>query len=658
MTDGAAPRRPVTVVLAGRQNAGKTSLLMHLTGSPQHPVNFPGSSVERVESTVRVGEAVLRVVDLPGIGSLNALSRDEQLAIDFLKGGQGQDAPDVLCAVLDASKLSVELRLLGQLSQLGLPMVVSLNKNDVARAAGQPVDVAALAAALGAPVVETNALTGAGVPALQQALLRAADGPAASPLSADPDALARRVQPAAAPRRTLTDRIDAVVLHPVLGLPIVGLVLLGVFQLLFSGADPLIKVIESGQDLTAGWVAARVPPGALQSLLVSGLIKGLGAILVFVPQIVLLMTLVSLLEASGYMARAAFVLDRALSGVGLSGRSFVPLVSSFACAVPGILSTRIIDNERDRLATIAVAPLMSCSARLPVYVLLVGAFFPPRWAALVLLSLYGLGIALAALVALLLRRTALRGEQSVLMMELPEYQRPSRKVLLTQVWTALREFLALAGTVIFGASILIWLLSYYPRPAALHEGFEVRRAEVRARTTEPAAQAEALAAVDTEEDAAYLEQSYLARAGKAIQPLFAPAGFDWRTTVGILSAFPARELIIPTLGILYSVGKVEPDRYELGALRDAGPPDGLRAKLRGALDDRGRPVFSPLVALSLMVFFALCSQCMGTLATIRRETRSLRWPLFTFGYMTALAWICAVLVFQVGSALGLGGRGV
>lgn len=641
----------VTAVLAGRQNAGKTSLLMHLTHSAQHPVNFPGTSVERVESELQVGGTLLRAVDLPGIGSLSALSRDEEVALDFLRaesGGQRQ----VLCAVLDAAKLSVELHLLFQLTRLGLPVVVALNKNDVAQRAGRQVDAAALSRILGLRVLQTNALTGAGVDELRGALIEAAGGPAAVPLALDPDQVAAQVQArppeGGAARATLTDRLDAILLHRALGLPIVALILFAAFQLLFTGAEPLVKLLEAGQDALCGVIDARLERGALRSFLVSGLVKGLGSVFVFVPQIVFLVTLVSILEATGYMARAAFVLDRLLSGVGLSGRSFVPLMTSFGCAVPGILATRIIDNERDRLATIAVAPLMSCSARLPVYVLLIGAFFPARYAGLMLFGLYALGIALAALVAWLLRGTVLRGDRSMLMMELPEYQRPSARVVGAQVLAALREFLALAGTVIFGTAILIWALSYYPRPEALHSTFEAQRQSISASAQDGAA--ERIAGLDRAEDAAYLEQSYLARMGRAIQPVFAPAGFDWRTTIGILAAFPARENIIPTLGVLYSVGQVDAEAYDRASLGKGADP--LSQELRGV---GGRGGLTPLSALALMVFFALCSQCVGTLATIRRETRSLRWPVFTFVYMTALAWIFAVGVHRIGTALGWAG---
>lgn len=642
----------VVVALAGRQNSGKTSLMMHATGSRQRPVNFPGSSVERAEATTRRGDRLVRLIDLPGIASTNAISPDEQVSLEYLRGHDG-DAPDVMCVVADASKLSVELRLLSELMALDHPVVVALTKNDVARAEGRPVDAAALAAALGVRVVEVDALRGTGVDALIAAALATAGGKGATFPELHPDELAAAVQATdGTGGPTLTDRIDAVVLHPVLGLPLLLALVYGVFQLIFSGADPLIGLIETAQDAISGGVEGAIEAGALRSFLVDGLINGVGSILVFLPQIVILIALVSVLEGTGYMARAAFLLDRALSRVGLSGRSFVPMVSSFACAVPGILAARIIDDERDRLATIVTAPLMSCSARLPVYVVLIGAFFPTEWAGAVLLGIYLLGVITAALVAWALRRTVLAGDQTALMMELPTYQPPSWRVVFGQVVSASRAFMVLAGTVIFGTAILIWVLSYYPRPLEVHERFEAARvAHVSAGTDDE----EALARLDTEEATAYLEGSYLAQAGKAMAPAFAPAGFDWRITVGILAAFPARELIVPTLGILYSVGDVDPGDFEVSSLDGTPPPEGgLRARMRAATDSSGRRTFNPLVALSLMVFFALCSQCAATLGTIRRETRSWRWPIFTFAYMTVLAWIVAVLVYQAGAAAGLG----
>lgn len=643
-----------SVAFVGRQNAGKTSLFMHLTGSVQRPINFPGSSVERTEGVVRGEEPPLRVVDLPGISSFEALSRDEEVALSFLTAADS--GIDVLCAVVDASKLSVELRFLGQLFRLGQPVVVALNKGDVARSAGRPVDPARLGAELGVRVVETDGLRARGLEALVAALRAAGGAGRPEPLNAEPEVLAARVHDSsepAKPKRTMSDRLDAVLLHRVLGLPILGLLMLGIFQLVYSGAEPFIGAIEAGQEWLADQVRVLLPPGALRSFAIDGLINGVGSVVVFLPQIALLMALVAVLEASGYMARAAFLLDRILRGFGLSGRSFVPLTSSFACAIPGILASRIITDERDRLATIAVAPLMSCSARLPVYVVLIGAFFPAAWAGLVLLGLYGLGIVVAAVVAWVLRRTVLRGGPSLLMMELPAYQRPALKAVWGQVWTGVREFVALAGTIILGTSVVIWALSYYPRPSDVHERYEAQRNLVE--ELPEAERAPRLAELAAAEDAAYLEGSYLATAGKAIQPLFAPAGFEWRTTVGVLAAFPARELIVPTLGILHSVGEVDAGDYDLAELgAPTARPNGLRQRLRRARREDGSPAFDSLVALALMIFFALCSQCMATLGAIRRETHSMRWPVFTFVYMTTLAWLAAVGVFQVGRALGLG----
>lgn len=650
---GTKSHTPVlTVTLAGRQNSGKTSLSMQLTGKAQKPVNFPGSSVDRSESLLHTDGRTLRIVDLPGISSLTPISRDEQVATDFLK--QGSDSQGVICAVLDASKISVELRLLHDLYSLGSPIVVALNKNDVARAKGHAVYPAQLATELGLPVIETNGFKGSGTDALLEALLAAEHSPPPSAAEFDPDLLANKVQATTVAQRSRTAALDRILLHKWFGPLVLATVILGTFQLVFTVAEPFMDMVESGQNALAGWVGMQLPSGALRSFVTSGLINGLGSVLVFLPQIILLIALVTMLEGSGYLARAAFILDRALNRVGLSGRSFLPLTSSFACAIPGILAARIIDNERDRLATIAVAPLMSCSARLPVYVVLIGAFFPVQYAGLVLFGLYALGIIVAVLVAFILRATLLRGGRSFLVMELPPYQWPSWKVIGSQVTGASREFLVLAGSVILATSIIIWVTSYYPRPASIHADFEQQRQDIDSLELTTAGRAVELRRIDRREQQTYFEQSYLAQAGKAVQPAFAPAGFDWRTTVSILAAFPARELVIPTLGILHSLGDIDPGDFDLANLDEEVRPGGLRAKLQNAKDPDGRPAFNSLVALALMVFFALCSQCAATLGTIRRETRSWRWPLFTFGYMTALAWCAAVLVYQVGKALGYG----
>jgi ferrous iron transport protein B len=635
----------VVVALVGRPNVGKTSLLMHLTGSAQRPVNFPGTSVERVESCVRVGDRRLRVVDLPGIVSLHAQSRDERVTIDYLRG-EGTAPPDVLCAVVDAGKLGVELRLLQQLARLGRPVVVALTKLDVAIRSGAPVDTERLQRALGVPLVVTNGFTGDGMDALRaavvgavgQARTDAADGAAAR----DPAAVASAVRLPGRASRTATDRIDAVLLHKLFGPLALALVMLLMFQLVFTAARPFVAAVEWVQGVCGDAIAAVVADGALRSCLVDGIVNGLGSVFVFVPQIALLIGLVTVLESSGYMARAVFLLDRLLRKVGLTGRSFVPLTSSFACAIPGILSSRIIADERDRIATIVVAPLMSCSARLPVYVVLLAAFFDPITAGLLLFLLYMIGPVTGAFVALLLRRTALRGGRSPLAMEMPVYQRPSLRVVWLQVRAAVRQFLVTAGTVILLATVVVWALGYYPRSSAIARRYAAATAAVPAGPDADAARAR----LHAQEQAEYLEQSWLASLGKAIQPVFAPAGFDWRHTVGVLAAFPARELVVPTLATLHSLGDLE---------ADAGAADpGLTTALRHATDARGRPTMNGLVALSMMAFFALCSQCASTLAAIRRETHSWKWPAFTFGYMTALAWLVAVAIYQVGDWLGYG----
>lgn len=636
---GAATSRR-TVALVGRANSGKTSLLMHLTGSLQRPVNFPGSSVERVESEVRVGSVLLRVVDLPGVASLVAGSRDEDVALRYLRGQDGP-APDLLCVVLDAAKLPVELRFLQAVHQLGLPVVVALAKVDVATAEGAPVAAERLQRALGVPLVVVHGGTGAGCDELGRVL---AATPLVAPEQRAPavDAVSEAANERARRRSTRTDRLDAVLLHPLLGPLVLLAVVLGMFQLVFTVADPVIGWIEALQELVGGGIASVVPDGALQSFLIDGLVNGVGSSLVFVPQIALLIAFVSVVEASGYMARAVFLLDLVLRKVGLSGKSFVPLTSSFACAIPGIVASRILSDERDRLATIAVAPLMSCSARYPVYVLLLAAFFPAHQAGLLLFALYALGVVTAALVALVLRRTVLRGGHSRLALELPVYQRPRLRLVLLQVLFAVKAFLRTAGTVIFVATLVVWALAYFPRPDAIHERFEQQRQAAPAGADGE----EERARLDAAEGAAYLEQSYLAAIGHTIQPVFAPAGFDWRMTVGVLAAFPARELVLPTLGTLYSLGEVEAGDDPDPRLRDA---------LRSARGPDGQPIMSGLVALAAMAFFALCSQCAGTLAAIRRETHSWRWPLFTFVYMTVLAWLAAVAIYQVGRWLGFGG---
>ena len=440
------------------------------------------------------------------------------------------------------------------------------------------------------------------------------------------------------PPPSWSERIDALVTHKVWGLLIFLLTMAVTFQSIFSWAVPAIDAVDGLFSALGGWVGGSLAEGPLRSLIVDGIIGGVGAVVVFVPQIAILFGLIGLLEDSGYMARAAFLMDRLLAGFGLSGRSFIPLLSSFACAVPGIMSARTIENQRDRIATILIAPLMSCSARLPVYVLLISAFIPAQtvWGVvglqgLTLFAMYLIGLLVAPPIALVLKRTILAGEPVPFLLELPAFKVPAWRVVVFRMYDRSLAFLKRAGTIILATTILVWALSYYPYSDQITHEFAARRAAA------PAAEHDSLA---IEEAGQRLRQSYLGRAGQTIEPLVEPLGWDWKIGMATLASFPAREVIIAALGTIYNLGS-EQDESSL-ELRDA-----MRAERR----PDGRPVYTPLVALSIMVFFALCCQCGATLATIKRETNSWGYPVFTFVYMTSLAYLGALGVYQLGSRL-------
>jgi ferrous iron transport protein B len=469
-----------------------------------------------------------------------------------------------------------------------------------------------------------------------------------------------------------TDRLDRVLTHRVWGTLIFLLVMLVVFQSIFTWARPLMDLIDLGRKGLGDTVRGAMAPGPLRSLLADGVVEGVGSVLMFLPQILILFGFIAVLEDCGYMARAAFLMDRLMARCGLSGKSFIPMLSSAACAVPGILATRVIEDRRDRLTTILVAPLMSCSARLPVYTLLVGAFLTagrPWWLpGVVMFGLYALGVVLAPLVAFALKRTLLRGEAAVFLLEMPLYKWPSPGGVLRRMADAAGAFLRRAGTLILASMILVWALLYFPSTNAAGESFErlvaegeeqveAARGELERQKGEDAdgsrtAACEAALAAAQDEvhrlQAEWTSASFLGRAGRRLEPLFTPLGWDWRVGVAALASFPAREVIVGTLGLIYQTGKVDPDeiRQEPGATR-------LAAALRQATwdGDPTRKVFTVPTALSLLVFFALCCQCASTLAVIRRETGTWRWPLFTFTYMTVLAYVGALLVYQIGSRL-------
>ena len=460
---------------------------------------------------------------------------------------------------------------------------------------------------------------------------------------------AREVKAARGP--SLTERIDRVLLHPAYGFLFFVAIMLAVFQSLFAWADPAIGLIEAGFAALHGAVAEHLPEGFVRDLLTRGVIDGVGNVVVFLPQILLLFLFIGLLEDSGYMARVAYLMDRALRSVGLHGRAFVPMMSGFACAVPAIMATRTMERRRDRLLTMLVVPLMSCSARLPVYTLIIGALFPPsalfgvfpvQGALMVAMYLFSTTIALVA--AAVLGRTLVRGRSVPLILELPPYRWPGLGSVLTMMWLRARAFLSEAGSVILAFTVLMWLLLSYPKleqpvdplPARAH----VTASASGATSDSPRETSDSPEGASAEQEAHQLEQSFGGRLGRALEPALEPLGFDWKIGVGIVGAFAAREVFVSVMGIVYGLGEVGDD--------DAP----LRERMRAEMRADGKPVYTPLVGLSLMVFFALACQCMSTLAVVRRETQSWRWPAFLFAYMTSLAWVSSFAVYQIGSALG------
>jgi ferrous iron transport protein B len=468
-------------------------------------------------------------------------------------------------------------------------------------------------------------------------------------------------------QETLSDRLDRILTHRLLGPVLFAVMMLLIFQAVFNGAVWFMDGIEAALVSAGQLVATWIPEGPLRSMLVSGVIGGVGSVLVFLPQIFILFFFIALLEDCGYMARAAFLMDRLMTRVGLSGKSFIPLLSSFACAVPGIMATRVIENRRDRLVTILIAPLMTCSARLPIYVLLIAAFipkkhlFPPvhvfgwQWSLLglqdiTMAGLYLLGIVTAVLVALVLKHTILPGETPPFVMELPSYKWPDVRVVLHRMLERGWAFVRRAGTLIFAVAILVWAAGYFPHSSEQVEApFRSRQADLQQRLARAEASSSsgreveqlrrALADLDNQIAGAYMRQSYLGRIGQWLEPLVRPLGWDWRIGCAVVASFPAREVVVGTLGVIYNLGEDEGST----ALRDS-----LHA---ARWDDTGRPVFDIPVALSIMVFFALCAQCVSTLAIIGRETNSWRWPVFAFVYMTSLAYVGALITYQIGSAV-------
>ncbi|MDA9433345.1 ferrous iron transporter B [Bradyrhizobium sp. CCBAU 51627] len=616
------------LALVGTPNSGKTSLFNALTGSRQKVANYPGVTVERKEGffVTPLGRQV-SVVDLPGTYSLRGRSPDEEITRDFVLGkASGEILPDLVLCVADSTNLRLTIRLLLELKRTGRPMILVLNMFDIASRRGVSVDVNRLAKELGVPVVTSIAVRKGGtadllaltdeisakIPAepsentwraLSVAELRAAQREA-DRIIADCVSLPARPD-------TLTSRIDAVVLHPVGGLIVLAAILFVMFQAVFAWAQPLMELLQSGFDALGDFVHATLPAGLLQSFLQNGVISGVGSVIVFLPQIIIIFLFILLLEDFGYMARAAFLMDRIMGGAGLHGRAFIPLLSSFACAIPGIMATRVIDNKRDRLTTILIAPLMTCSARIPVYTLIISAFIPAKdiggfinLQGLVMFGLYAAGITSALVVSFLIKFFMLRDyAPAPFMLELPDYKVPRLKSIAIGIYTRAKMFLQRAGTTIFSMMVLIWFLASFPQPPA--------------GTTEPA-----------------IDFSLAAIIGKAIAPLLAPVGFNWQIAVALIPGMAAREVAVAALGTVYAIEGGKEAAEQIGQV--------LATK------------WSLATALSMLAWYIFAPQCASTLAVIRRETGSWTWMAVTFSYMLVLAYAASLLTYNVAVALGAG----
>jgi ferrous iron transport protein B len=611
-----ATERPIIVAIVGPPNSGKSTLFNRLTGLRQKVANFPGVTVEH-----RMGKARLKsdqevfLVDLPGVYSLNPRAEDEQVTHDVLKGERPDfPKPDAVILILDVTNLGRNLVLAAPILHLGLPTLVLLNMADDLAQRGGRVDVGALSNELNTPVALISAAKGTGIDRIQQFLLGTAARLNAPPVRIELPVLqdvpkcrqwaaqlgTRSSYRAPAPP-LWTRRLDAIFLHPIFGPLIFLAIVMGVFQSIFSWAKPLMDGLQNAVTVSGVWMKHVLPDSPWRSLLVDGVWQGVGSVVVFLPQILLLFLFIGILEDSGYLARAALIADRTMARIGLQGKSFIPLLSAYACAVPAVMSTRVIEDKRDRMATIMIAPLMTCSARLPIYTLLIAAFVPNTHIlgnflslpVLVMLSLYVLGFAAAVIVARVLKSTILQSKGSSFMLEMPPYRWPTLQSLSLRLVDRAKVFLRRAGTVILGVAIALWILANLP----LHNG-------------QPPA----------------IEHSYAGMVGKAIEPLIQPLGFNWKIGIGLITSLAAREVIVGTLGTIYGIEGEENSQS-------------LQAAVHHDLSTAG--------AIALLVFFAFAMQCFSTLAVVKRETGGWKWPIFQFSYMLALAYSGSWLAFHI-----------
>ena len=612
--------------LVGVPNCGKTALFNRLTGSRQKVANYPGVTVERKEGRFAGPQTgrIFRLIDLPGAYSLEPTSLDEAVARDVVLGRHASEPPpDLLVCVVDATNLRLNLRLVLELKRIGRPLLVALNMSDLAKQRGYRLNSQALEQALGVPVVETVAIRPGGERKLVEAIdryhfseqLGKIEAPAAA-TAADIEATQREVRRIlesigyrVPPRVALLTRLDSVVLNPIAGPILLAIVLFLMFQAVFSWARIPMDFITAQIAALGTSIGDVLPNGPMRGLVLNGVVAGTGSVLVFLPQILILFLFILALEDSGYLPRAAFMLDRLMGKVGLSGRAFIPLLSSFACAIPGVMATRTIPSSRDRLATIMIAPLMTCSARLPVYALLIGAFIPQRTIGifnlkgLVLFALYLAGVLSAMGVAFALKRTVMRGADRPLLLELPEYRLPNLRNLLLGLWERLKIFLGRVGTIILSLMVVLWFLASFPAPPP--------------GATGPA-----------------IEYSLAGMLGRGLEFIFAPIGFNWQISIALVPGLAAREVAVSALGTVY-------------AMSDTGD-------VAGALAPVIARSWSVATALSLLAWYVFAPQCLSTLAVVKRETNSWRYPLLMAGYLFALAYIAAFITYRVAVAFGAG----
>ena len=653
------PHHAFTLALVGNPNAGKTTLFNALTGLRAKTANFPGTTVERKVGRLHLDHKQIVVVDLPGLYSLDSPSPDEKLAADALQGKLGHTAPDAVLVVVDATNLERNLFLASQVLELKCPVIVALNMMDMARRDGIRIDVAKLREELGCAVVPISARNHDGIDELKRELNRLATG--AMPEAVDhvdpncagctgctfqaryewTEQISTRVMDSVIIQRSAwTEKLDEIFTHPVFGVVVFNLVMIVLFGLIFWAAKIPMELIDHGFTSIGKWAGAHMTEGDLQSLLVDGVIGGVGGILIFLPQICILFFALSLLEDTGYLSRAAFVMDKIMRKLGLPGKAFVPLLSAHACAIPAIMSTRVIENPRDRLLTILITPLMTCSARIPVYAMVTALLFPhsPLKAALVFTGAYGVGVLAALGAAMVFRRTILPGGSKPLMIELPPYRVPGLRVALLHTYDRAKIFVKQAGTIILMISLILWTLAHYPKssPPAASVTLNEQAAQFE-KSGDAKKSGELHAAADRMVAQSSLQNSFAGKIGRLMEPAIAPLGYDWQIGIGLISSFAAREVIVSTLAIVYGVGddKQGNDRTS------------LYDSLRRAVRSDGTPIFNTATCASLLVFYILAAQCLSTTAVVRRETNSWKWPLFQIAYMTGLAYVAALLVYQI-----------